>query len=170
MKNKKTFVGIALLILVLVLGIGYAAISKNLTIDGSATVTATNDNFKVAFTGETSVTGTDLATASATKGAIEGTLSVTGLKKAGDEVTAKYEVDNQSNGLNANLAVSHEVKNDTEHYFSVTSSVEDSSIAVGDTTNVVVTVKLLKTPVENQTADIDVTLVATADVANTASN
>ena len=32
MKNKKTFVGIALLIVVLVIGIGYAAITDSLTI------------------------------------------------------------------------------------------------------------------------------------------
>ena len=164
MKNKKTFVGIALLIVVLVLGIAYAAITDTLTIDGSAIAGVVDANFKVAFTGNTEVTNDAVAIAEAVDGEKTAELNVTGLKAAGETVTAKFEVDNTSNGLNADLAVAH--VNDNTEYFEVTTSVENANIAVDGKTNVVVTVKLLKTPIEQQEANIDVTLTATAVVAD----
>ena len=162
MKNKKTFVGIALLMVVLVLGIAYATITDTLTIDGTATVAADTGNFKVAFTGNTSVTGNGLATASATVGAKTATLNVTGLKVAGETVTATYEVDNTSNGLKAALEVAH--TNNNETYFDVQTSVTPANIDVDGRATVEVVVTLLKTPIVEQTADIDVTLTATAVV------
>ena len=162
MKNKKTFVGIALLMVVLVLGIAYANMTNTLTIDGTATVTADAGNFNVAFTGKTSVTGDGLATASATDGAKTAELDVTGLKIAGETVTATYEVDNTSKGLNAALEVAH--TNDNTDYFDVQTSVTPANIDVDGEATVKVVVTLLKTPIVNQTANIDVTLTATAVV------
>ena len=48
MKNRKTFFGLALLLAVLTLGIGYAALSNvTLNITGTATGTPDSSNFKV---------------------------------------------------------------------------------------------------------------------------
>ncbi len=52
MRNKKTFVGLFVILALLCLGIGYAAISKSLTISGNVgTGSNLDDNFKVYFTG-----------------------------------------------------------------------------------------------------------------------
>ncbi len=54
-KQKKVILGIVLLI-VLFMGIGYAAITNvELSITGRATATANQENFKVYFTGENTV-------------------------------------------------------------------------------------------------------------------
>ena len=95
MKNKKTFVGIALLILVLVLGIGYAAITGSLTIGGTAKATTDDDNFKVVFTGIPVVSESKYATASITDG-INAKIDVTGLTQKGQYVTVTYDIVNNS--------------------------------------------------------------------------
>lgn len=52
MKNRKTLVGLVVILAILFLGIGYAAISKSLTISGNVgTGSNLDDNFKVYFTG-----------------------------------------------------------------------------------------------------------------------
>ena len=58
-KSKKTLqIVLVVLIAVLSLGIGYAAISSvNLIINGNATASVNQDNFKVHFTQAQSITG-----------------------------------------------------------------------------------------------------------------
>lgn len=50
MKKKNTFLGVALLIAVLVLGIGYAATTQTLKVSGTATGVESEENFNVIFT------------------------------------------------------------------------------------------------------------------------
>ena len=50
MKNKKTFVGLFVILALLCLGLGYAAVSKTLTITGSASGLVNDDHFVVKFT------------------------------------------------------------------------------------------------------------------------
>ena len=60
MKNRKIFIGVALLIVVLLLGIGYATItSTTLTIGGSAKALADGSNFVVKLTGTPTVSNED---------------------------------------------------------------------------------------------------------------
>ena len=169
MKNKKTFVGIALLILVLVLGIAYAAITGSLTIGGTATATEDANNFKVIFTGvaeqDTGVTATvntDPKTA---------TMDVSGLTTKGQSKSATFTIQNQSAELNALLAVKTNTTDNAE-YFKVTAELADSAaLAPQGTTSVEVTVELVKTPVEEVAGSIEVELTSTAEVAgNTVNN
>lgn len=164
MKNKKTFVGIALLMVVLVLGIAYAAITGSLTITGTATATANADNFKVVFNGEK--TADEGVTATIT-GDTTATMNVTGLTKTGDKKTATFTIENQSEELNALIAVkANTVTTNNAEFFSVTAKVDDSATLEPDgTTTVKVTVELVKTPVTDVTGSINVELTATAQVA-----
>ena len=51
MKNRKLFIGLFLLISLLFLGVGYAALSNTLNIGGSISATKNDENLKVEFVG-----------------------------------------------------------------------------------------------------------------------
>ena len=107
MKNKKkTFMGLALLLAVLVLGVGYALTADDLVVSLGATAEKTG-GFNVVFSAAEKVT-TDTATAKITEITTTGdtTASMTvSLKNVGDTVTGKFTVKNASlAGINANFA------------------------------------------------------------------
>lgn len=62
MRNKKTFVGLFVILALLCLGIGYAAVSKTLTITGSASGLVKDDHFVVQFTETEAGFGEPIAT------------------------------------------------------------------------------------------------------------
>lgn len=169
MKNKKTILGIVLLIAILILGVGYAAVSGyNLTIGGTATATGSEDNFIVEFTNATAgnnctkaeISNTDKTTA---------TIEVGGLAKKGDTATATFEVKNNSSELSALLDVTtKEMTGDNASYFTVNATIADNAEAManGTTRTVTVTVTLNKTVVEDKSATINVVLSATPQEAN----
>ncbi|MBQ7104519.1 MAG: hypothetical protein IJN90_01535 [Bacilli bacterium] len=105
MKKRKTFIAMALVIAVLVLGVGYAAISNiNLTINGTANVTA-NADFTVEFDTTHEVTNgayTDAKTATMT----------VNLSNDVKTATAVYKINNKSTELGATLTAN--VANDDE--------------------------------------------------------
>ena len=160
MKKKRTFLVVALLVAALSLAVGYAAITKNLEVTGSASATTNNDNFKVKFTGTPTTSDANKVTASITSD-LAATINVSGLTTTGDTATATYTIENYSAELGADLAVGS-ITNGNSEYFEVTASLGATSIAAGAKTTLTVTVKLLKTPVENQTTDITVPVTATA--------
>ena len=160
MKKKRTFLVVALLVAVLSLAVGYAAITKNLAVTGSASATTQDDNFKVRFTGTPTTTDGSKVTATITN-ELAATINVTGLTTTGDTVTATYTIENYSAELGANLEVGS-ITNGNSEYFEVTATLGADSIAAGANTTLTVTVKLLKTPVENQTASITVPVTADA--------
>ena len=166
MKNKKTLIGIVLLIVVLLLGIGYAAITRELTISGSATANANSENFKVYFTGETEVSNGDNVTATATAETTTANITVTGLTTKDDFETATYTIKNASPELNALLSVTTEEAANSD-YFDVKAEIEDEAtpLAPDGTTTVTVTVTLIKTPVAEVTSNVTVKLNAEAVVA-----
>lgn len=168
MKNKKTFVGIALLIVVLALGIGYAAITDTLKITGTATTGIDPDNLQVVFTGETNpATTTNGVTATATANSKSATLNVTGLTTRGDTRTATYTIQNQSDELKALVDVKTETVTNGE-FFTVDATVANASTALepGDETTVTVTVTLIKTPIDVLNGTINIDLEATAVLAD----
>lgn len=180
MKKRKTFVGVALLVAVLMLGIGYAAISNiDLKITGSASATPSDSNFKVKFTGtpETDATNVSSASTNATVTAsvtddLNATIDVSGLTTTGDYVTATYTILNDSPELAATLAVGEITKavktsaaTDSTDYFNVTATLKDTEIAATKTTTVTVKVELTKTPVEDKAITITVPITATAKAA-----
>ena len=108
MKNKKNVV-LALVILlgVVALGIGYAAITKNLEITGTATA-KTTDEFKVVFDGVNQNDDNDdaddtQAVATAADGALTGECAVT-LATVGKTGTCTFEFKNKSpEGIKASI-------------------------------------------------------------------
>ena len=171
MKNRKKFIGIVLLIVVLALGIAYAATTIDLTITGSASASFSDLNHKVAFTGTTTESGSGTIDAAATNGATSATLKVSGLTTKGDKATAIFEVKNSSVELESAIAVATATISNTE-YFKITTSIPDDGkvLSPEEVTNVTVVVELLKSPVADITATIDVDLTATAQVATQTTN
>ena len=170
MKNKKTFVGIALLILVLVLGIAYASITDKLTITGTAKATGDAKNFTVVFNGDK--TADEGVTATVNAGADNATMDVSGLTTKGQSKTATFTIQNQSTDLKALVGVTAKSITNTD-FFAIDAAVANPTTALepGGTTTVTVTVSLVKTPVEEVTGTINVELTAEAEVVgNTVNN
>lgn len=113
MKKRKTFIGMALVLAILILGVGYAAINTvNLTINGTANVTA-NADFKVAFDQNHEIAvdgGIDGANAAYT-GELSGTMTVS-LDSTHTTQSAIYKINNNSTELSATLVAN--VTNDDE--------------------------------------------------------
>ena len=166
MKNRKKIIGIVLLIVVLALGIAYAATTIGLNITGSATAKFGTENHKVAFTGTTTESGSGTIDAAATNGATSATLNISGLTTKGETATATFEVLNSSTELASGLSVTASSIENAE-YFKITTSIPDDGkvLTPNEKTNVTVTVELLKSPVEDVTGNINVELTATAQLA-----
>ena len=147
-KNKKKLqIMIFVLIAVITLGVGYAAITAiNLVINGNATGTFNQENFKVKFTTAAVTTGTGTA-AIDTNDPKVATFDVTGLTKVGDTAVATYTVLNDSSGIGARIGL--KVTNSNSEYFSVTEAIGDTELQAGDTTTATITVTMLKTPIES---------------------
>ena len=110
MKNKRTFVGLFVILALLCLGIGYAAISKTLTINGGVATGETTDlydNFIVYFSkvevNTNSAKGaTVTANVDATAKSLETTFKIENMNTVGSKVVLTYTVNNDSEDLYAN--------------------------------------------------------------------
>lgn len=196
MKKRKTFLGLILVIAVLVLGVGYAALtSVNFTINGTASATADQENFKVIFDSlfevgedeepiltieDASVRTCDLVSSSIPRypdnddgyeivplvkishdGEQNAKISVSGLRYAGETITIRLPVINQSNGVSAKITNVEVNSNTNTNYFGIEPSVENEIIASGEVTYVDVAVTLTKAVVEDdETAEFEVTFKA----------
>lgn len=161
MNRKKTLYGLGLLALILVLGVGYAAVSEvTLNIDGSATVAS--EALKVSFNGVTDTEDDDKVVASSTDNSLNASIQVTSLT-LNEAVSATYTIKNQETDVDANV-IKKQISNDKPEFFEVTTSVDDSAetITAGGTGTVTVTVRLIKTPIEisDSTANIQIDLTA----------
>ena len=150
----------ALLVALLLLGIGYAAIqSVTLNIAGTAAADPNQENFKVMFTGTPEVSDEEHVTASITDD-INATISVSELTKKGEIVSATYTVQNASTDLSADLSVA--TTNSNTEYFSLSSRLAKTSLIAGEATTVTVTVEMTKTPLAaSVSSTIGVQLTAT---------
>ena len=161
MNRKKTLYGLGLLALILVLGVGYAAVSEvTLNIDGSATVAS--EALKVSFNGVTDTEDDGKVVASSTDNSLDASIQVTNLT-LNEAVSATYTIKNQETDVDANV-IKKQISNDKPEFFEVTTSVDDSAetITAGGTGTVTVTVRLIKTPIEtsDSTANIQIDLTA----------
>lgn len=161
MNRKKTLYGLGLLALILVLGVGYAAVSEvTLNIDGSATVAS--EALKVSFNGVTDTEDDDKVVASSTDNSLNASIQVTSLT-LNEAVSATYTIKNQETDVDANV-IKKQISNDKPEFFEVTTSVDDSAetITAGGTGTITVTVRLIKTPIEtsDSTANIQIDLTA----------
>ena len=162
-KNTKIVGGILLVAIILV-AVAYAAITNvELNINGVGSAQAKQENFKVEFIGTPSTSGKGTTTATISESdKTKGTVNVTGLTAKGDEATATYTVKNQSSDISADLTAEATSSNQT--YFEVICSLEKTTLKAQEETTLKVTVRLLKTPIdetkEDLNSDIDVTLTA----------
>lgn len=160
MKKKNVFLSVALLIAVLLLGVGYAVTTTSLKVEGSATVTESGTGLNVKFTNVTADTtlyddnNNVLASSTANIDANDSTKAVmsvtlTNVKNA-QEVT--FEVTNASQtGINAlikkdNVKIYKHGTTETfsSNYFSVTHNVSDIELASGNKTTFIIKVELIK--------------------------
>ena len=97
-KDTKKIVGVVLVVAILLVAIGYAAIgTKTLNINGSATASTNDSNFVVKFTGTPTTGGTGTTTATINgQDQLKATMNVTGLTAKGDVATATYTISNES--------------------------------------------------------------------------
>ena len=149
-KNKNTLQIVLLVVIAVVtLGIGYAAISAvNLIINGNATASVDQNNFKVHFTQAQSITGSTGVSGTSTidsQDDTKATFDVTGLTKVGDYAEAVYTVRNDSNGVGAEISLS--VSNSNSEYFKVTETIQDNKLQAGEETTAKVKVEMIKTPI-----------------------
>ena len=162
-KNTK-IVGGVLLITIILVAVAYAAITNvELNINGVGNAQAKQENFKVEFIGTPSTSGKGTTTATINESdKTKGTVNVTGLTAKGDEATATYTVKNLSSDISADLTAEATSSNQT--YFEVICSLEKTTLKAQEETTLKVTVRLLKTPIdetkEDLNSDIDVTLTA----------
>lgn len=161
MKTNKKSLSIVLfaLIAVIVLGVGYAAITAiNLTINGNATATPNQENFTVKFA-STPISSTNAANVTVDSDLIAH-FDTSGLTKQGDETVVTFTIQNSSPDLKADLVVNS--TNTNSEYFEVTNTFGNSDTSIqltaGATTTVTVKVKVLKTPIS---ADQYTTVVTT---------
>ena len=151
--NNKIVGGVVLLAIILV-AVGYAAITNvTLNINGTAKSGANQSNFVVEFIGTptTGGKGTTTATINASK-KTEGTVEVSGLTAKGDTATATYTVKNQSQDLSADLTA--EATSSNEKYFETICTVEKTTLKAQEETTLTVTIKLLKTPIDETKEDL----------------
>ena len=166
-QNKKTLqIVLIVLVAVLTLGIGYAAISAvNLIINGGATANPSDTNFKVKFLKETGVTP-KITSEDGGAGDIDvtsdttATFNITGLDAVGESAVANFKVKNESNNVGAEISLS--VTNSNSEYFKVTETIQDNKLQAGEETTATVKVEMIKTPINNAvTTSITATLIAT---------
>ena len=161
--NAKIVGGVLVLAIILV-AVAYAAItSTQLNINGTGNATANQSNFKVEFIGTPTTGGKGTTTATIDSSVkTNGTVTVNGLTAKGDEATATYTVKNQGADLSADLSA--EATSSNEEYFEVLCTLEKTTLKAQEETTLKVTVRLLKTPIdetkENLKTDIGVTVTA----------
>ncbi len=180
-RRKKSKIMLGLLLAVIGLGIGYAAIAGvNLLVNGNATVKSSDANFNVRFVkndaNETAIENpTENAIRVVGHNADETLMDVSGmsasveddthatfaagaLDEVGEYVEFTYTVVNESDRMDAALTFDVEGENDAEDYFEITKTVSKEQIAKQETATVTVKVKLIDTPKLN---DYDATFSVT---------
>lgn len=156
MKSNSKIVILALIVVALLIGVGFATINAiNLTISGSATATADQSNFSVKFYGTPSIpsnaSGKIVAAVSSTD-STKATITVKEglLNKKGDYVTVSYPIKNFSEDLSATLAVdSSNITNSNTEYFKIEPSILKASLKAGEDTTLSVKITLIKTPIDS---------------------
>ena len=155
MKNRKKMITTALIVLVLLLGVGYATVSSvNLNINGNAK--AGTKELQVFYDGNNSGTSAKVTAISSQDQARTATFTVENMT-LGETVTMTFEVKNYETDVNANLAAPS-VTNTNENYFQVTASCDKTTLNALDTATITVNVKLIKTPVSEEAGSTTVTV------------
>ena len=157
MTETKKIISAIVIVAVILIGVGYAAINQiTVEINGALSATTSNENFKVKLT---DAKATDSRVEASVTSDLVGVLNVSGLSAKGESVTATYTIQNASDDLSANLTSAASWNN--KEYFNVTTSLSTANIAKSATATLTVTVELIKTPIDADVSDtVGVTVVA----------
>ena len=156
MKNRKKMITTALIVLVLLLGVGYATVSSvNLNINGTAK--AGSKELQVFYDGTNSGTSAKVTAISSPDKTREATFTVENMT-LDETVTMTFEVKNYETDVNATLAAPSVTQNTKPEYFQVTTSCNKTNLNAGDTATITVNVKLIKTPVSEEAGSTTVTV------------
>ena len=172
MKRRVGILGI--LIAIVLIGIGYAAITAvNLTINGNGTISPDDENFKVVYTAvaQTTVNPSTISVATDTIDASTGvtttSFTISDMTKKDDTVTLTYTIENKSTDYKAILSEGSTyltVTGDTEYFQVTPGTFAQTTLNPGGTTTQTVTVTALKTPSdEDKSVTITLSLKAEAD-------
>ena len=102
MKKRRTLIIALLLVAAMMLGIGYAALSRELIVSSTAILNPNKDDFQIEFTDADS-SDDEKATASIAASKTTANYEVKGLSKKGDSVTLTYVVTNNTEDVDAEL-------------------------------------------------------------------
>ena len=112
MKNKKYFYGLLVLVLLLCSGIGFAAVTSTLTINGTASTGTDSElanNLKVNFTDKkdyAAANGEKHAATAIIDNVITGTITATGFSAIGQTAKVVFEISNSSEEFNVTVGAS----------------------------------------------------------------
>ena len=160
MKNRKKMITTALIVLVLLLGVGYATVSSvSLNINGTAK--AESKELQVFYDGVNSGTSAKVTAISSPVKTREATFTVESMT-LDETVTMTFEVKNYETDVNATLAAPSVTQNTKSEYFQVTTSCDKTTLNAGDTATITVNVKLIKTPVTDEAGSTTVTVAMAA--------
>ena len=160
MKNRKKMITTALIVLVLLLGVGYATVSSvNLNINGSAK--AGSKELQVFYDGTNSGTSAKVTAISSPANTRAATFTVENMT-LNETVTMTFEVKNYETDVNATLAAPSVTQNTKSEYFQVTTSCDKTTLNAGETAIITVNVKLIKTPVTDEAGSTTVTVAMAA--------
>ena len=156
MKNRKKMITTALIVLVLLLGVGYATVSSvSLNINGTAN--AESKELQVFYDGVNSGTSAKVTAISSPDKERTATFTVENMT-LDETVTMTFEVKNYETDVNATLAAPSVTQNTNRDYFQVTTSCDKTTLNAGDTATITVNVKLIKTPVTAEAGSTTVTV------------
>ena len=182
MKNRRIVIVAFLLVAVLVMGIGYAALTDNLFIKGEATLAATSaqstfeEDIYFKDVDVLSTTGTVATADTVVIGATDNdsaTFYIHSLGQKNEYVVFKFTIANDSDEFDAvvSLDAGFPTTTDVNNFDITYSIVNDGTVNVGpitclraSTVDVYVKVLLKNSPTENQTAAFNVNLTATSAV------
>lgn len=176
MKKRRTSIAAFLLLASLSLGVGYAALTDTLSVNGGAKGNVDNSNLEVVF--EETVKEATLCSLVVANDKVTANMTVDALDTKGQKGVGKLTVVNNTKNavedeLDATLSTPQVVETDAEDYFKVSAYWEDTSDLVLEAartgveagTNVlVIEVELIKTPTDSAnlpTATFTVTFTAT---------
>ena len=160
MKNRKKMITTALIVLVLLLGVGYATVSSvSLNINGTSK--AETKELQVFYDGTNSGTSAKVTAISSPENTRAATFTVENMT-LNETVTMTFEVKNYETDVNATLAAPSVTQNTNREYFQVTTSCDKTTLNAGDTATITVNVKLIKTPVTDEAGSTTVTVAMSA--------
>lgn len=156
MKNRKKMITTALIVLVLLLGVGYATVSSvSLNINGTSK--AETKELQVFYDGTNSGTSAKVTAISSPAKTREATFTVENMTLE-ETVTMTFEVKNYEKDVNATLDAPSVTQNTKPEYFQVTTSCDKTTLNAGETATITVNVKLIKTPVSEEAGSTTVTV------------